>query len=100
MDGLIATGVDVIHCSVFFHLFPLEEQIEAAKIVARVVRKGGVVVGRQSGNVKPGKMPAIKHGSTSFRHDVETSIYGVGLDRRLGQSGRLKVFLIKLEFRL
>lgn len=70
--GLVATRADVVHCSAFFHLFPLKEQIEAAKIIAKVVNKGGVIVGRQSGSVKPGEVPAIKPGSTSFRHDVGT----------------------------
>ncbi|KAJ5784822.1 uncharacterized protein N7503_010034 [Penicillium pulvis] len=37
-----------------------------------ILRKGGVIVGRQSGSVKPGEVPAIEPGSTSFRHDVET----------------------------
>lgn len=70
--GLAATGADVIHCSAFFHLFPLSEQIDAAKNIAKLVKKGGVIVGRQSGSVKPAEVPAIKPGSTSFRHDVET----------------------------
>ena len=33
----------------------------------------GVIVGQQSGSVKPSEVPAIKSGSTSFRHDVGTS---------------------------
>ncbi|KAJ5247766.1 hypothetical protein N7468_002749 [Penicillium chermesinum] len=70
--SLVANGADVIHCSAFFHLFPLNEQIEAAKNIAQLVKKGGIIVGRQSGSVKPGEVPAIKPGSTSFRHDVET----------------------------
>ncbi|KAJ5083211.1 hypothetical protein N7456_012638 [Penicillium angulare] len=70
--GLLATGADIIHCSAFFHLFPLQEQIEAAKIIGKLVRKNGMIVGRQSGSVKPAEVPAIKPGSTSFRHDVST----------------------------
>lgn len=70
--GLVAQGADVVHCSAFFHLFPLQEQIQAAKIIGRLVRKGGMIVGRQSGSVKPAELPAIKPGSTSFRHDVKT----------------------------
>lgn len=34
---LVASAVDIVHCSAFFHLFPLSQQIEAAKIVATVV---------------------------------------------------------------
>ncbi|KAJ5256635.1 hypothetical protein N7478_012739 [Penicillium angulare] len=55
---LLATGAD--------------EQIEAAKIIGKLVRKNGIMVGRQSGSVKPGEVTAIKPGSTSFRHDVST----------------------------
>lgn len=65
-------GVDVLHCSAFFHLFPLEEQVTAAKQIARLVKKGGVIVGRQIGSVKPGNVPAIREGSVSYRHDVGT----------------------------
>ncbi|KAJ6133749.1 hypothetical protein N7523_000071 [Penicillium sp. IBT 18751x] len=69
---LVARGADIVHCSAFFHLFPLASQVEAAKIISRVVRKGGIIVGRQSGSVKPGEVPAIKAGTTSFRHDPDT----------------------------
>ncbi|KAH9998194.1 hypothetical protein F4779DRAFT_166507 [Xylariaceae sp. FL0662B] len=65
-------GVDVMHCSAFFHLFTLEEQVAAAKNLAKLVKKGGVVVGRQIGSVKPGDVPAIQDKSFSYRHDVET----------------------------
>lgn len=71
-EALEADGADVVHCSAFFHLFPLAEQKRAALNVARLVRAGGVIVGRQSGSVKPGEVPAIKAGTTSFRHDVQT----------------------------
>ena len=63
---------DVLHCSAFFHLFPLPDQIRAAKNIAGLVKMGGAIVGRQSGSTKPGEVPAIKPGSTSFRHDVGT----------------------------
>lgn len=63
---------DVLHCSAFFHLFPLPDQIRSAKNIAKLVRMGGVIVGRQSGSTKPSEVPAIKPGSTSFRHDVDT----------------------------
>ncbi|KAI1081457.1 hypothetical protein F5B20DRAFT_536130 [Whalleya microplaca] len=65
-------GIDVMHCSAFLHLFTLDVQIEAAKHLAKLVKKGGVIVGRQSGSVKPGDMPAIMEQSFSYRHDVDT----------------------------
>lgn len=65
-------GVDVVHCSAFFHLFLLEDQHAAAKQIAKLVKKGGVIVGRQMGSVKPGDVPAIAEGSLSYRHNVET----------------------------
>lgn len=66
------SGFDVLHCSAFFHLFPLEDQTSAAKQIARLVKKGGVIVGRQMGSTKPGDVAAIKEGSSSYRHNVET----------------------------
>ena len=66
-------GVDVLHCSAFFHLFTLDEQIASAKNIAMLVKKNGVIGGRQIGSVKAGDVPAIKEGSRSYRHDVETS---------------------------
>lgn len=68
----MARGVDVIHCSAFFHLLPLAEQLEAAKSIAKLDKNGGIIVGRQSGSVKLSEVPAIKPDSTSFRHDVST----------------------------
>lgn len=70
--GEIDIEADVVHCSAFFHLFPLAQQIEAAKMITRLVRTGGVIVGRQSGSVKPGEVPAIEPGNIKFRHDVST----------------------------
>ncbi|KAI1814028.1 hypothetical protein GGS20DRAFT_550275 [Poronia punctata] len=65
-------GVDVVHCSAFFHLFTLDQQIVAAEQIAGLVKVGGVLVGRQIGSVRPGDVPAIKDGSFSYRHDVST----------------------------
>lgn len=65
-------GIDVLHCSAFFHLFSLGDQVAAAKQIARLVKTGGVIVGRQVGSVKPGNVPAIKVGSFSYRHNVGT----------------------------
>ncbi|KAK8128784.1 hypothetical protein PG984_009892 [Apiospora sp. TS-2023a] len=65
-------GFDVIHCSAFFHLFPLPDQIVAAKQIAPLLKKDGLLVGRQGGSVRPGNLPAIDEGSFSYRHDVST----------------------------
>lgn len=65
-------GVDVMHCSAFLHLFTLEEQVVAAKQLAGLVKKGGIIVGRQMGSVKPGNVAAIQEGSFSYRHDVDS----------------------------
>ncbi|KAI0377488.1 hypothetical protein F5Y04DRAFT_175393 [Hypomontagnella monticulosa] len=65
-------GVDVMHCSAFLHLFTLEKQISAAINLAKLVKKGGVIVGRQMGSLKPGDMPAVNDNSFSYRHNVDT----------------------------
>lgn len=69
-QDLEARGIDVLHCSAFFHLFTLDEQLAAAHNIASLVKKGGVIVGRQIGSVKPGDVPAIKAGLFSYRHNV------------------------------
>ncbi|KAI1094964.1 hypothetical protein F5B19DRAFT_393841 [Rostrohypoxylon terebratum] len=68
----LENGIDVLHCSAFFHLFPREEQLAAAKQIAGLVKKGGVIVGRQMGNLKPRNMPAIKQGNFMYIHNIET----------------------------
>lgn len=40
--------------------------------MAKVVKKGGIIVGRQSGSVMSTEVPAIKAGTTGFRHDMST----------------------------
>lgn len=65
-------GFDVIHCSAFFHLFRLDDQVTAAKQIAGLVKKGGIIVGRQIGSTQPGDVPAIDQGSLSYRHDVSS----------------------------
>ncbi|KAI1479301.1 hypothetical protein F4774DRAFT_418889 [Daldinia eschscholtzii] len=71
-QSLEERGFDVIHCSAVFHLFTLEGQITAATNIARLVKKGGIIVGRQMGNVKPGNFPALIEGSFCYQHDLET----------------------------
>ncbi|KAI1464057.1 uncharacterized protein F4812DRAFT_444376 [Daldinia caldariorum] len=34
-------GFDVIHCSAVFHLFTLDEELAAAKNIARLIKRGG-----------------------------------------------------------
>lgn len=65
-------GVDVLHSSAFFHLFTLEDQIALGKNVAKLMKKGGIIVGRQLGSVKPGDVAAVKVGDVSYRHNVKT----------------------------
>ena len=85
---------DILHCSAFFHLFPLAGQVRAANNIANLVRMGGVIVGRQSGSTKPSEVPAIKPGSTSFRHDLDTfqrlwNEVGEATGTKLGVDGTL-----------
>ncbi|KAK8060673.1 hypothetical protein PG996_010603 [Apiospora saccharicola] len=63
-------GFDVVHCSAFSHLFTLPDQIAAAEQIAPLLKKGGLLVGRQSGSIRPGNLAAIDEGSFSYRHDV------------------------------
>ncbi|KAI1120149.1 hypothetical protein F5Y10DRAFT_139700 [Nemania abortiva] len=65
-------GIDVVHCSAFFHLFPLDQQLAAARQIGKLMKKGGVIVGRQIGSERPGDVPAIQERSSSYRHDVST----------------------------
>ncbi|KAI0112400.1 hypothetical protein GGR51DRAFT_506906, partial [Nemania sp. FL0031] len=71
-ERLAEQGFDVVHCSAFFHLFPLGQQVAAAIQIAKLLKKGGIVVGRQTGSVKPGDVAAIQKQSYSYRHDVST----------------------------
>ncbi|KAI1657749.1 hypothetical protein F4813DRAFT_359425 [Daldinia decipiens] len=71
-ESLEERGFDVIHCSAVFHLFTLDRQVIAAKHIARLVKKGGIIIGRQMGSVKPGDVPALTKGTFSYRHDVDT----------------------------
>ena len=61
----------ILHCSAFFHLFSLAEQISAAKNIAKLAKNGEVIIGRQIGSIKPGDVPVIKDGSFSYRHDIK-----------------------------
>ncbi|KAI1346758.1 hypothetical protein F5Y01DRAFT_308064 [Xylaria sp. FL0043] len=65
-------GIDVLHCSAFFHLFPLDQQLAAARQISKLLKKGGVIVGWQSGNMKPGNVAGIPQDSYSYRHNVST----------------------------
>jgi len=63
---------DIIHCSAFFHLFPLQHQTMAALNISSLVRPNGIIVGRQSGSITPREYPGMAAGSTSYRHDVDS----------------------------
>ncbi|KAI0106787.1 hypothetical protein F4814DRAFT_452000 [Daldinia grandis] len=71
-ENLEERGFNVIHCSAVFHLFTLDGQITAAKHIARLVKKGGMIIGRQMGSVKPGDVSALTEGTFCYRHDVGT----------------------------
>ncbi|KAI1173285.1 hypothetical protein F4777DRAFT_455776 [Nemania sp. FL0916] len=64
--------IDVVHCSAFFHLFTLELQLAAARQIAKLVKKEGVIVGGQIGSVRPGNVAALQENSHSYRHNMET----------------------------
>ncbi|KAI8963619.1 hypothetical protein F5Y11DRAFT_140023 [Daldinia sp. FL1419] len=71
-ESLEGRGFDVIHCSAFLHLFTLDVQTTAAKNIARLVKRGGMIVGRQMGNLKPREVSSVKKGVLCYRHDVGT----------------------------
>ena len=65
-------GVDVVHCSAFFHLFTKEEQTLAAKNIGRLVKKGGLILGRTMGSIQGTDFPGPKEGTVCYRHNIET----------------------------
>jgi len=71
LDGQI----DIIYAGAFFHLFGWDEQKRIAIRLVSLLRPApeSMVVGRQTGNLKPGAFPHLdKPGSTMYRHDPET----------------------------
>ncbi|KAH0604879.1 uncharacterized protein H6S33_006547 [Morchella sextelata] len=68
--------MDIIHIGSFLHLFTLEDQVRAAKRIARMLspKKGSMVVGRQGGSSIPGEFDHSVHmlEGKMYRHDMET----------------------------
>lgn len=67
--------LDIIHASSFFHLFPLSKQTEIAKRLVKLLRPvpGSLILGRQTGNVKPGEYKHGSHDQTGmWRHDASS----------------------------
>lgn len=62
--------IDVINDSAFSHLFPWETQVKVCALMARFSRPGALIIGRMTGSLKPAEYPALKPGSTGWRHDV------------------------------
>jgi SAM-dependent methyltransferase len=77
-DGLVwqqleQGEVSIVHCSAFLHLWTWDKQVQAAKRIVKMVKVGGMVVGRQLGTTNPGERPGNTSGhSRMFRHDTET----------------------------
>lgn len=69
--------IDIIHAASFFHLFDWNEQVQAAKRVAKLLssKPGGMVVGRQAGNVNAGERPReTDPKQTRFHHNASTFV--------------------------
>ncbi len=94
-------GIDVLHCSAFFHLFSLEDQIVAAKQIAKLVKKGGVILADRLAVSNPEmSLRSSKAASaidTMWRHSVP---YGKKLVRLHTRGGRLRVVWIWLGLSL
>ncbi|KAI1362329.1 hypothetical protein F5Y08DRAFT_312446 [Xylaria arbuscula] len=95
-------GIDVMHCSAFFHLFTLDQQLVAATHMATLMKVGGLIVGRQVGNLKPGNVPGIPDNSDNYRHDISTfgamwNKVGEATDTRWNVEGTMDMLNINFE---
>ena len=71
--------IDIVYAGSFLHLFSWDEQLKACKTMIKTLkpRKGSLVFGRQTGNVKGQEVPRRTSfdkdgGSSIWRHDVES----------------------------
>jgi hypothetical protein len=67
--------VDVTYAGSFFHLFDWDNQVEVGKRVVELLRpeKGSLLLGRQTGTIKPGAYPNKTNRSGEiYRHDPAT----------------------------
>lgn len=68
-------NVDVVYIGSFLHLWDLERQKEVCEKITRLLRKGegGMVLGRQVGDPKPGLyQPRVQGIKEVYRHSPET----------------------------
>jgi SAM-dependent methyltransferase len=70
LDGKI----DIINASSFFHLFPIEEQQQAARHCLKLLkaRPGSLIIGRQKASRNPGKDSGRSGGAPKFWHSAES----------------------------
>ncbi|KAL7275047.1 hypothetical protein RUND412_002041 [Rhizina undulata] len=67
--GLEGT-IDVVHAGSFLHLFGWDGQVNAAKRIARLLKPGGILIGRSAANLNP---TLIKHkAGEMFLHNSES----------------------------
>ena len=65
--------MDIIHVGLFLHLFDLERQIEACKVLVRTLKpvKGVLIVGQQVGAAEPFNLP-LGNGRKMYKHNEES----------------------------
>ena len=77
LDDLQAK-IDIVHASSFLHLFGWDDQLKLCKRIIKVLkpRKGSLIFGRQTGNLKgqevPGGSCVGDSNAVVWRHDVES----------------------------
>ncbi|KAF2269864.1 hypothetical protein CC78DRAFT_453044 [Lojkania enalia] len=66
--------IDIINTASFFHLFEWDDQVKVAKMVVNLLKPkpGGMLVGRQIGNVDPGHVPSSNSEKQRFRQNPES----------------------------
>lgn len=67
-------SMDIIYVSAFFHLFELDKQKQAARILVRLSRpsKGSIIVGRQAGSIDAMETRGVFEGSKTFVHNAQS----------------------------
>jgi len=65
--------IDIIQVGLFLHLFDLERQIKACKILVRTLKpeKGVLITGQQVGSVEPLEL-SLGNGSKIYKHNEES----------------------------
>ena len=66
-------SLDVVHASLFLHLFDWEGQKKACEVIIGLLKSepGVLVLGQQVGSLTPGQVPKSS-GSRMFKHDATT----------------------------